>query len=356
MSFSDDYASPPQPFSGDETGDIFQEQQQDLIWDSPTTTERVVDTQSGFVVVLRRVDSRLALSVKRRLGTPPVSSILLTPDESLKLARILAGPQLTERTPVTGTISPDVDDWLNKFSKSEGFHDAVSEYVHEDDDGATSGGVNFASSPYPHRGQTYQEEELSPAGAYAEAMARRQARQGRKKPSLVSHQTLMTLASGALAVALAASAIAILFSSYKPKTTTPVVAAVKDPLDPESVDKFARRYVGNMLDFNPATYRGSQVQAMAVMGPAAMEKYWNETNFPLPKAKLSSLPQGQTVLITRLTQERVDDKTKTVDIYAELVGPDSKISSPLHLRLNLVKDVDDQLRVLEQTDLSNGPS
>ncbi len=87
MSFSDDHASQAAPFFGDETGEIFDAP--DVVFESPTTTERVVDTQSGFLVVIKRVDSRLALSVKRRLGTPPVSSILLTPDESLKLSKIL---------------------------------------------------------------------------------------------------------------------------------------------------------------------------------------------------------------------------------------------------------------------------
>jgi hypothetical protein len=87
LSFSDDHASQAAPFFGDETGEIFDAP--DVVFESPTTTERVVDTQSGFLVVIKRVDSRLALSVKRRLGTPPVSSILLTPDESLKLSKIL---------------------------------------------------------------------------------------------------------------------------------------------------------------------------------------------------------------------------------------------------------------------------
>ncbi len=87
MSFADDHASPQAPFSGDETGKIFDTP--DLVLQSPTTSERVVDTQSGFVVVVKQLEKRLALSVKRQLGTPPTSSILLTPDESLKLSRIL---------------------------------------------------------------------------------------------------------------------------------------------------------------------------------------------------------------------------------------------------------------------------
>src|ERR1700677_4082771 len=95
VGFSDDLPSSAASFSGD--SDFFESP--DVVRTSPTTTERVVDTQSGFLVVLKQIDSRLSLSVKRRLGTPPVSSILLTPDECLKLSRILASNQAQKTEP-----------------------------------------------------------------------------------------------------------------------------------------------------------------------------------------------------------------------------------------------------------------
>ncbi|MBZ0188982.1 MAG: hypothetical protein K8F91_22245, partial [Candidatus Obscuribacterales bacterium] len=88
MTYSDDYASPQAPFQGDPTGDIFSEP--DVVSQSPLTSVRVVETQSGFLVAVKEVDSRYSLSVKRRIGTPPTSHVLLTGDESLKLSRILA--------------------------------------------------------------------------------------------------------------------------------------------------------------------------------------------------------------------------------------------------------------------------
>src|SRR5262249_40371760 len=113
MSFSDDHASPAAPFSGDNTGDIFNAP--DMVLNSPTTVERVVDTQSGFLVVVRRLDERHALMVRRRLGTPPSSSIVLTPDESLKLSRILAGSSASASEPKS--LTPAGDGWLDEFNE-----------------------------------------------------------------------------------------------------------------------------------------------------------------------------------------------------------------------------------------------
>src|SRR6185369_11257756 len=84
--YSEDSASSAAPFYGDQS--IFD--QPDVMLQAPTTNERVVDTQSGFLVVIKRFNERLALSCKRRVGTPPTSNVLLTPDESLKLSKILA--------------------------------------------------------------------------------------------------------------------------------------------------------------------------------------------------------------------------------------------------------------------------
>ena len=78
MSYSDDPASPATPFSGDETGEIFQAP--DLVLDSPTTSERLVETQSGFLVVVKQQEDKQALSVKRQLGTPPTSSTRSSPN------------------------------------------------------------------------------------------------------------------------------------------------------------------------------------------------------------------------------------------------------------------------------------
>lgn len=115
MQFPDDKREPEpsSSFFSDGSGGIFDAVDPGMIWQSPTTHERVVDTQSGFLVVLKRGESeRLMLSVKRRLGTPPSSSISLTPDESLKLSKILAGNWQPER--IYGSVSDEAQAYLRK--------------------------------------------------------------------------------------------------------------------------------------------------------------------------------------------------------------------------------------------------
>ncbi len=65
---------------------------------TPTVTaEKTVDTQSGFKITIKPSGDQQSLSVKRQVGTVPSSSILLTPDESLKLSRILSSNQLDSK-------------------------------------------------------------------------------------------------------------------------------------------------------------------------------------------------------------------------------------------------------------------
>jgi hypothetical protein len=85
MTFADDSPAPAAPLSGDAS--LFDV---DLAAPAKTTNERVVDTQSGFLFVIKHIGERLSLTCKRRVGTPPTSAILLTPDESIKLSKVLS--------------------------------------------------------------------------------------------------------------------------------------------------------------------------------------------------------------------------------------------------------------------------
>ncbi len=331
MSFSDDYAS---TFSGDDTGDIFDAP--DVVRQSPTTNERVVDTQSGFLVVIKRVDSRLSLSVKRRLGTPPVSSILLTPDESLKLSRILASSRSDSHLPtrINTPISPDVDGWLASI---------------EDLD--------------REAGQFQESNDVEPgqrADPHSRSYTARRPRSTRRRtatPFKISRKQIMVSASCLMLVPLLA------FVGYKTLTSKilvpkPAAAAMAptvvdvEALEAERVNKFSRVFVSDMLDFSPATYKVSQIHAMANMSPELLESYWKETHFPLSIDQLKSSPQGMTLMITKIDQQRTGEQARKVDIYAELVSPNSKISNPVHLQLKVGTSIDGQLRVLEQKDLS----
>ncbi len=307
MSFSDDHASPAAPFSGDNTGDIFNAP--DLVLNSPTTDERVVDTQSGFLVVIRRLDEKQALMVRRRLGTPPSSSIVLTPDESLKLSRILAGSASVASD--SKALTPAGDGWLDEFNE-----------------------IAY------RRGVSRLAEELSP-------------RRQNNGPVELNYWQLALIGVGLSLLGLSGL---MGYSLAKSRPPAPKVAAAPkpaDPLDTKKVDAFARQFVAEMLDFNAQTYRVSQIRAMAAMAPELVETYWQDTSFPLSKRQLSSLPDDTTLMITKVSQARPEPNKVTADVYAQMVQGDSKIGTPVHLQLNVALD-NGEIRVLEQKDVSSG--
>jgi hypothetical protein len=356
VSYSDDYASPQAHFSGDEPNIL---DSQDPIQDSPVTTERVVDTQSGFLVVIKRLEARLALSVKRRIGTPPSSSILLTQDESLKLARILAdSPTPGENGNSKGrknNFARDIDTWINTLSpsktqeKRESLEAAAGDLdAYNQLDQYESGDADGLERSPASRWDKFMMDEPNPE-------TRRAARKRKRQPFSVppgAKKVAVGLAATLVVVAIAGTVIANFKAPDKSEPKKDILAAA--PLSDTRVDKFARNFVSNMLDFGPTTYRMSQVQAMSVMKAELLDNYWQETNFPLSKRQLAGLPQNQTVLISKITQERVDETTKDVDIYAELVSADNKMSSPVHLKLKVAQMPDNSLQVIEQKDLTAG--
>jgi len=83
----DDYRQPEASFHGNETAGIFLDQQEN--YPKRQAVERSFETQSGYLVLIKQLGSRYALSFKRQIGTPPTSSIFLTADEGQRLANIL---------------------------------------------------------------------------------------------------------------------------------------------------------------------------------------------------------------------------------------------------------------------------
>lgn len=329
MTFSDDYAS---TFSGDETGDIFDAP--DVVRQSPTTTERVVDTQSGFLVVIKRIDTRFSLSVKRRLGTPPVSSILLTPDESLKLSKILGSARSDSRSSgrINAPISPDVDDWLASIEDLD--REAA-------DDSDASEAIEPGQVRDPH------------SRSYTARRPRSTRRRNVAPIKLPLKMIGIVAACVILLPVLAFGGYKFLTAKHAAKPAAVVTPAVDvEAIEAERVNKFSRTFVSDMLDFSPTTYRVSQIHAMANMSPELLDNYWKETHFPLSTEQLKASPQGMTLMITKVDQQRIDELSRQVDIFAELVSPNSKLSNPVHLQLKVATASDGQLRVLEQKDLS----
>ncbi len=292
MSYSDDPASPATPFSGDETGEIFQAP--DLVLDSPTTSERFVETQSGFLVVVKQQEDKQALSVKRQLGTPPTSSVVLTPDESVKLSRILSGsPAARPRAPAARA-----EHWL-----------------------------------------AAQQLAGQPAGRVEGKF--KQAARGIVLPVLLS--------------ILLGISIAYLAQSARLPGRKVLVSAPADPLEARRLDALLRGFVLNLLDFNPDTYKVSQVRAMAQMSPELMRSYWQDTHFPLTARQLKALAQGTTVTIEQVTPQRLDARTIQADVYANLVRAGSGARNPIHLRLQVELDAEGNPRITEQKDVTAGP-
>jgi hypothetical protein len=332
VSLADDHATPATPFYGDKTGEIFDTP--DLVLQSPTTTERVVDTQSGFLVVVRRLGSRSSLSVKRRLGTPPVSSILLTPDETLKLSRILAGSELdaedTKESKAT-PVSSDLSEWNSRFASN-----AIEKESEEKSE--AEAGTNGAAQP--EKKPRVLSQFISSRSAQARFLDNR--------ALLLSLVFIIALVAG---IALAGHWRARQHKKVVVQETKPV--EVKGPSD-QDVDKFVRGYVSNMLDFSPDTYKNSQVQAMSAMTPQLMAKYWHETNFPIADRQLKTGLKRETLVITKVVQQAnaADKSSRIVDVYAQLNSSDGKSSMPTHLQLNLALSPPDQIKVVEQNDLT----
>jgi hypothetical protein len=343
MSFHQDDSKSPAAFSGD--SDVFD--LPDAFMQSPTTTERVVDTQSGFLVVVKRQNERISISVKRRLGTPPSSSVLLTPDESLKLSKILATSLTAEefkrdripRTDMRRRLLARTDEPAD-YSETGDYGDIAADAYHLSDGEERE--PNWAS---------LSQEALAGAAA---ARARRSDR----KFSLSTIKLRMILVSAAVVLALAAAGISagFLLSSIFNPASDPETVIIPNPLTPSKIDSFARVYVSDLLDFNPETYKISQIQAMSHMSQELLEHYWKETGFPLSTPQLKALPQQSTVMITEIQQKSLDVETAQVDIFAQLVQAKSKETAPIHLKLKLGITADGTIRVIEQRDITAAPN
>lgn len=104
MNHPDDYIEVETSFLGDATGEVFAVKEASTLSRQPI--ERSFETQSGFLVLVKPVGNRYSLSFKRQIGTPPTSSIFLTPDEARRLSNLL-GPDFESDTadPYAGNIS-----------------------------------------------------------------------------------------------------------------------------------------------------------------------------------------------------------------------------------------------------------
>jgi hypothetical protein len=275
--------------------------------------ESALETQSGFMIVLKGKGDSLTLSVRRRVGTPPNSSVSLTPDEVRHLTNLLSEvmPQAKSEKVLVGAARPK----------------AEAQEVPE-----LSSLDLFIEKEYP-------------------SLAKRKKRTGQAKIQLPTGKK-------AIAFTLAIVAVPVLFltasliASQKGKPaksseTIPSEATVPD------LDAFARDFVLSMLDFKSDTYRTSQVKAMSMMVPALADKYWKETNFPLSKMQLKTIPADQEVRIETIKTVKSDENYR-IDVFGGVVtgSKEGSKSMPMHIQLVVKAEKGGKLLVLEQKDLS----
>ncbi len=334
MSYPEDYTA---PFAGDQTGQILAEP--DMVALSPVTSARVVETQSGFLMIVKRADDRLSLSVKRRIGTPPCSQVLLTGDESLNLSRVLQDS--------ANHLSGGTQDFIARTTEAniKKMPDDLHTIYGDNDEGESA--LNWDEITQPLR-----KRRAKNAGEADQNETSMQAKIWR----LVSAHP-MRIAIGAsvvlgLAAIVAGGLLIGSLSTSKSKTPLAVAGASAEHSRAERIDKFVRTFVAQMLNFDPKSYKQSQVRAMAVMKPELMERYWKETSFPLSKARLQSLPANQNVVIDKVVQQPTSSIATDIDLYAELVSP-GQTSNPLHLAIEIEEDSDGSLVVSEMKDASN---
>ncbi|QQR58936.1 MAG: hypothetical protein IPG59_05435 [Candidatus Melainabacteria bacterium] len=357
MSYSDESASSLTPFNGDPTGDIFASQ--DVVARSPLTSTRVVETQSGFLIVVKDVPEkeRLSLSVKRQIGTPPTSNILMTMDESKKLSHILfQAPDAQEQMQVPNHLRETSDRIAQ--APTYGYADRP--------DAVPYTGMQSPYSTQPEL-DTYASTSNNPPTIDEMRTPYRVRRGGSNQKTRTTYNAeaildyfsnvkKRQLAIGGVAlvavVGIVIGAVALIAPSSNKAKRDKEIAQTTGVNAVDPVDSFARSFVTNLLDFNPSTYRVSQIKAMAVMEPELMERHWQETKFPLSKRTLSNLPEGQQVVIDKVSKEATSSSSYDVEIRGSVTSP-GKDSSPLALKLEISKTLDGQFLVTGQKDLSS---
>lgn len=384
MTYSEDYPA----FAGDQTGQLLAEP--DMVALSPVTSARVVETQSGYLVVLKKVDDRLSLSVKRRIGTPPSSQVVLTPDESLQLSRVLAdsvetlgavrgdflireiggdrgaaanGAPRQEPGLDSDTRSTRAYDGLNQRSD-----DPLRENVSAPDTFTQPSGQSDLSTIYGDKTndpdsldwdeikQPWRKRKTKQSSESIETPAQQFLQEQQERGGLITKPVMMIGGGIAAVVAVIAVVIGItsVFNSQPNEASKPVTAqkAAEEPMNADKVDKFVRNFVADMLDFNPKSYRSSQVHAMAVMNRETMEKYWTETGFPLSRGKLMNLPRNQTLIINKVLQQPISSTRTDIELSADLVSPGESEPTKIRLEIDLGLDNDNQLVVTDMKDAS----
>jgi hypothetical protein len=177
---------------------------------------------------------------------------------------------------------------------------------------------------------------------YPEIARRRKTRQPRptlnKKAVVISAAVLIGLAL--------VSGAAFHFLNAKPFAHA---ARAQSETADLSVEEIARNFVSDMLDFKSASYRQSQIKAMAMMSDDLSSRYWQETHFPLSKSQLRKMP-AQELTIDSVNPVVLSPNNYQVDVKGTLT---TNKPIAILIRLSMTKGSDGKYLVTDQKDLSS---
>ncbi|MBU6452062.1 MAG: hypothetical protein KGS72_09815 [Cyanobacteria bacterium REEB67] len=333
--------------------------------------EFALETQSGFLVVVKGSgnDGRVTLAVRRRVGTPPTSAIVLAPDEVKRLINLLGELSplaLRDKDKLLVGKARDayLDDLMANGSQAAQ-HDDAADLPHNMKNADAEMSL-FMERDFPELASKRKNQRKTFLGAsssnpihkISDAFADLREKQRRSDKSsagifaMVSPAVLMI---GALVILGALSTVALLnyqpFASHKKAESAPVVVPVS-----QSIEDFSKNFVQDMLTFKIDTYRQAQVRCMAQMSPELAQKYWQETGFPLTRSQLRAIPQDQQTQIVSTVALPVSPGIYQVDVEGSVTAQAGAKTMPLHIRLTASKDATGKYTVTEQKDLSSAPT
>jgi len=308
-----------------------------------TDLEFALETQSGFLVVVKGSgnDGRVTLAVRRRVGTPPASSVGLTPDEVKRLINLLAElspAALIERDKhlVGKAREAYLDDLMGSHNQPESGE--LDLFIERDFPELANKRKRTGSTS-----KTFLDAAPS-LGKVFSSFASVLPRPGQTKIAIFALAAVLVIALCTVALLNAKSLLA---SNVK------VQPEAAQSLPTTGIEEFSKGFVLDMLTFKKENYRQAQVRAMAEMSPDLATKYWQETGFPLTKQQLKSIPQDQEVQVARVSALPMAPGQYQVDVVGAVIAQGGAKSMPLHIRLTVTKDAASKLTVTEQKDLSS---
>jgi hypothetical protein len=270
--------------------------------------EGQVETQSGFMLVFKGNRDKATFSVRRKVGTPPTSAVTLTPDELRRL---------------TNLVSELMPEPASREMLSVGAARALENTADRGD------------QPFGRELDTFIERE------YPEIARRRRTRQ----PRPTVNKKAVVIASAVLLGAALVTGAAFHFLNAKPFAHA---ARAQSEIATPSVEEIARNFVSDMLDFKSASYRQSQIKAMAMMSDDLSSRYWQETHFPLSKSQLRKMP-AQELTIDSVNPVVLSPNNYQVDVKGTLT---TNKPIAILIRLSMTKGSDGKYLVTDQKDLS----